>query len=175
MPKLFKNTVELDGYIRGKMEDAMDEVYDHLIDKLIEFIEKDVYNNTPDPKFYVRQGTFLDKDNWIVKTSKGRGKYANRITRDIEFQPNHYLYYNDTEEAHGDPSAFIHGNKWYGAFDPEDLLKVLNDRASGYGDNPFNFPEIHRRPFWDDFQVYAYKWYPVLFKNACKRNGITLN
>lgn len=174
----FKTQTELEGYLKNKMEDAMDEAYEKLRKHLVKIIKKDIYDSY-DPKFYFRGITdewLADEDNWIIERKRGT-KY---ITRELTLDESAYMqpdedYIFRTDGMNFSTRPFIHGhpNK-SGGVDTFDLDKFLNMLNGGTSGNAFNFPMITRQPFWDDFLTYAKRYYPILFKNACKRNGIDL-
>lgn len=152
----------------SKIELVMDEVYEKLLDKLLEIIKKDVYE-AYEPEFYERTEDLLNPKNWGVKRTKRKGK----TYRTLFYKGEQFTEVNMNADIHS-PDAYIHGNYLYGAFEQKSFLAMLNGKTKDYGDNPFNFPQINRKPFWDDFLLYCDRQYKRLFNNACKRYGIPI-
>lgn len=123
MAQVFRKIADLENYSYGRMADAMEEVYNKLLDHLLEIIKRDVYGAWK-PKFYVRAGDLLKRENWEIKINRGRGKYRGRLYGQIYFKGEALTRPHGFGEgtALNAPSKFIHGNP-VEDFEPVNFLK----------------------------------------------------
>ena len=130
---------QLEDYISGKCEVALDRTMDRLLDKLEEFIKNDVYEKYT-PSFYDRT---LDFQNSWEKT-KATIK-ENMIESEI-FQNVSKLSFNSDKFQHGSGDTWV--ENWNN--NPNELAHIINDGAIGHA---FGFPPagLGARPFWNNF------------------------
>lgn len=172
----YKSSQALGEAFRETVEIAMDEVYDRLLKHLLVLIERDVYEGVDnDPEFYERTYDLMNPQNWEIR----KWKYRGQIHRDLYFKgenlskPNartiSYTY--EGQDIFHDPSNYIHGNP-FRTLKSETFLEILNnDRPQG---KAFGFPQVKRKPFWDDFTTYCDRYYYRLLKNALQRRGMVI-
>lgn len=150
---LIKNQTELDNYLKSKMSVVIESVAQILTDKLLEFIDDEVYsyNNT----FYER--TYQFRNSWEYTKPIVRG---NIIESQI-FQNYAIMTYV--------PEKWQHGSNYSGQLDENGLNEIINDGKIGA---MANFPQIGSRPFWDKFKEYVYQNINRIFTEECNKNGL---
>lgn len=150
---LIKNQAELNSYLQSKMSIIVESVAKILTDKLLEFIDDEVYSY--DNTFYDR--TYQFRDSWEYSKPIIRG---NIIESQI-FQNYAIMTFNS--------ESWQHGSVYSGQLDENGLSEIINDGKIG---NIANFPQIGSRPFWDKFKDYVYQNINRIFIEECNKNGL---
>lgn len=153
---------ELQNEMAKTVENAIDATMEIALNKLLEYIEQDVYSY---PDTWVngwsgddgRTGDFLDtwdRTNAIRKGNVVESEISQ--IRDLEWNP-----------------PFSHGSIVEGeAISLENLNYILNNglRNTGIG-----FPEMKPRPFWDDFTNWCNANLTKIFVAECAKLGMNLS
>lgn len=122
--------------------------------KLKDYIRSDVYD-AYNPIWYERTDNLLN--NWIVSDPVIIGtSVSSSISLDS-------LEYNDENWWHGN------SNIDNSILDPSEFVNIIND---GLGSTNFGFPNIGKRPFWDDFKNYVEKNLDNIFMQKCLEVGL---
>ena len=123
----------LNEYVRIGLESASE----RAIDKLLEFINEDVYSNSSS-EWYERTYDLLDRDNWEAQIHKGIKGY----TLDIHPVENGFTH---------NTSGLQHTNSTGNDIGIEQLVGILNDPMSMNFDIHLSWWYDYPKPFWDDF------------------------
>lgn len=167
MAKVFKSRTELENELRKDMELVINDLNNFLLNKLMEFIKRDVYDAYT-PIFYERTEDLLNKKNWEVRLKK----YSGRLITTIYFKDECLTPFLYSEDDLYNPKRYIHGNDIFGQLTSDAFLKIINgDVKQG---NFMNFAKVDRKPFWDDFLTYCDKYLDRLFANRCKKYGVNV-
>ena len=141
--RIYHNLIEFNQDTERSTKLALERTLYKFKDDLYEFIKSDVYN-AYSPKWYERTNSLQDKstiETYIYKN------ISNAIGGGIKFNSS---YYNE----HSDRNLFQHGNEIQ--FLPvNSFLAIINDWTLQGNNNPYHFPIIERRSFWDDFLRYV--------------------
>lgn len=140
MANSFSTIAELEASINLRMELALRNTMQILLQKLKEIILDEVYSYpSPNGAWNNRTGQFLD--SWIAQEPYFIDGWYQEISQDgFNFEYN------------GNSGMWSHGSPWSntgGALSAQALDDIIND---GLGDSNFNFPAIEARPYWDIFQ-----------------------
>ena len=141
------NMVQLESVLNEYVRKGLELASERIIDKLLEFIEHDVYSRR-ESEWYKRTGDLLKRENWIAEIHKGMKGY----TLIVKFSDNPVFSYGD-----GTGNNLQHTNSMGDIIDPEQLIGILNnpnamspDINLSYWTN--NYPE----PFWYNFEQWCY-------------------
>lgn len=142
---------------------ALELTYAELFEKLKEYIEKDVYDDSNITK---------------VPNPQNDGWYKNVVGRTYDmldaFRYNTYRYNKEwkgriefvpSEITIDSNNPFIHNNLY-----PTTFLKILNEEVKQ--GEAFGFPDVQRKPFWDDFMNYANENSDRIFSKYLLKFGI---
>lgn len=152
---MIKSKIELDTFLNLKMSLVIESVAKTLTDKLLEFIDDEVYSY--DNTFYER--TYQFKNSWEYTKPIIRG---NIIESQI-FQNYAIMTFNSDK--------WQHGSIYSGKLDENSLSEIINDGKIG---KIANFPQIGSRPFWDKFKEYVNENINRIFIEECNKNGLTI-
>lgn len=131
---------------------AMDRTLHYFKDELKRFTKACVYD-VYTPKWYERTNTLLDDSTLEYYIYKN---VSNKIGGGIRFNPS---YYNE----HSERSKFQHGNDIrflpFGSY-----LEIMNDFTKVNPNNPYHFPIIPRKPFYDIFKKFVEENFDEVFE-----------
>ena len=142
----YSNTVDLHKGIEAQCRLALQDTLDELKEELHNIILKDIY--------MVKKGTFYERTrilliNDIVETriwnAFGKGLGGTLRFDEELFERS----INIDKFQHGSPSP-----NW-GELDLSSYLEIVNQKNDW--NNPYHFPSVNRKPFWDDFLDYIDK------------------
>lgn len=161
----FNNLEQIKKYLNEKTRKALEETFEEMENELKKIIIKDVYDAW-DAEFYNTKRTY-----WLIREgveSYIKSLYGDKIAGGVRINT-HKNYPVDLEN-------YRHGNVYSGKFEPESFVEMLNNQANdGYAwDNPWHFPTLERKPFWDEFQEWANEHYKEIFEKKCADLGIDL-
>ena len=143
MANSFSTLAELEASINLKMEMALRNTMQILLQKLKEIILDEVYSYpSPNGAWSNRTGQFLD--SWIAQEPYFIDGWYQEISQDGF----NFLY-------NGERGMWSHGSPYSntgGALSAKALDDIIND---GLSDSNFNFPAIDSRPFWDTWEIYV--------------------
>ena len=137
--KKFSNIIELQKGVEEYCRIALQETLDELAEMLHNYIVKDIYNMKKG-SFYNRTRILLIKD--IIQTKIWNAFSASRIGGTLSFD-------EDLFERSINLENFQHGNIYEGELTLQSYLEIVNSQNDW--NNPYHFPSVNRKPFWDDF------------------------
>jgi hypothetical protein len=154
LPKrVYHNLKEFEADAEKATKIAMDRTLQYFKDELKRFVKACVYD-VYTPKWYERTNTLLEDSTleyYIYKNVK------NKIGGGIRFNPS---YYNE----HSERDKFQHGNDI--KFLPfQSYLEIMNDFTKVNPNNPYNFPIVPRRPFYDIFKKFIEENFDEVFES----------
>lgn len=158
----FRSLEEINQYLTKETKVALEETLMALIPKLRYFIDEDIYW-AYHPTFYKRTRWLKRRNDVIehyISNLQGKLRGGVRIVDKI---------YNSVS----DRSKFQHGNP-YSDLSAENFLEILNDENFDCLFNPFGFPSLRRRPFWNDYLEWVKDNYADIFMKKCKKHKIDL-
>ena len=135
----FSNIIELQKGVEQYCRIALQDTLDELAEILHSYIVKDIYNRKKG-SFYDRTRILLIKD--MIMTKIWNAFSANRIGGTLSFD-------EDLFERSINVDEFQHGNPFFGELTLQSYLEIVNSQNDW--DNPYQFPMVKRKPFWDDF------------------------
>ena len=155
MANSFSTIAELEASINLRMELALRNTMQILLQKLKEIILEEVYSYpSPNGAWDNRTGQFLD--SWIAQEPYFIDGWYQEISQDgFDF-----LY-------NGNSGMWSHGSPYSntgGALSAQALDDIIND---GLSDSNFNFPAIDARPFFDMWKIYVTTSIESIFKTEC--------
>ena len=145
---------QLNNFINGKCEKALNKTMDRLLDKLRDFIITDVYDAYT-PSFYERTNNFIN--SW----DKTKAQLKDEIIEAEIFQNVSVLVFNTDKFQHGSSEWVENWNS-----NKNELAHIINDGAIG---NAFGFPQLGERPFWNNFLQYCEREFVNIFQNELKK------
>ena len=131
-----------------------------MIPKLRFFIDQDVY--------WAYHPTFYKRTRWLKRRSDVIEHYISNLQHKLR---GGIRIVDKIYNSVSDRNKFQHGNPKE-ALNPEAFLEILNGESGTF--NPFGFPYIKRRSFWEDFLDWAKDNYADIFMRKCKRHKIDL-
>jgi hypothetical protein len=147
--KIINNSVELQTTLGVDLQRALDLTMKELLDKLQDFIVADVYSAWS-PSFYERTTDTIN--NW---------EYSNPTINGTEASSTLEM----TNLSHN-MDKFQHGSYISGDLSVDYFLDILNGkRPIG---NAFNFPQVKREPFWDDYLQWVESNIDNIWQKNCK-------
>lgn len=151
------NQKELEKYITSKLNLALSDTVDELLNQLQMYIIKDVYD-AYDPEWYDRTEEFYN--SWVAI----KPKISKIMVATIE---------QDTSLINWVQDNFQHGSNsptWSNDNPQNPLAQIIN---SGNIGSAFGFPQLGARPFWTDFEKYCNANFYTIFKKNCAKHGLT--
>lgn len=141
-----------------------------MIPKLRFFIDEDIYR--------AYHPTFYKRTRWL----KRRNDVIEHYISNLQHKLRGGIRIVDTIfDSVSDREKFQHGAAYrtkagrlhtYSELSGEQFLEILTEGSSSF--NPFGFPNIKRRNFWEDFLDWAKDNYAEIFMRKCKRHKIDL-
>lgn len=169
----FRSLEEINQYLTKETQVALEETLKAMIPKLRYFIDEDVYR-AYHPTFYKRS-RWLKRRNDVIEhyisnlQHKLRGGIRIVGTR-----------FNDNDVSNRE--KFQHGSAYktkksgklntYSVLTTEQFLNILTEGSDSF--NPFGFPNVKRRNFWEDFLEWTKDNYADIFMKKCKKHKIDL-
>lgn len=137
----FSNIVDLHKGIEAQCKLALQDTLDELKEELHKIILKDIY--------MVKKGSFYDRTrilliNGILET-KIWNAFGKGLGGTLSFD-------EDLFERSINVDEFQHGNPFFGELTLQSYLEIVNSQNDW--ENPYQFPIVRRKPFWDDFLDY---------------------
>ena len=139
----FSNAVDLYKGVEQQCKLALQDTLDELKEELHNIILKDIY--------MVKKGTFYDRTRILLIDSIIETKIWNAFGKGLGGT---LKFDEDLFERSINVEKFQHGSlspNW-GELDLFSYLNIVNSRNDW--DNPYHFPTVNRKPFWDDFLDY---------------------
>ena len=145
---------QLENFINGKCEEALNNTMDILLDRLRDYIVDDVYNAYI-PSFYETTYNFVD--SW----DKTKAQLKEHILEAEIFQNVNVLKFNSEKFQHG-------SSEWVESWNSNknELAHIINDGAIG---DAFGFQQLGARPFWNDFIQYCEREFENIFQEELKK------
>ena len=137
----FSNIIELNKGVEQYCRMALQDTLDELSEMLYNHIKNDIYN-VKKGTFYERTRVLLIKD--IIQTKIWNAFSANRLGGTLSFDENLF-------ESSININKFQHGNPFDGELTLQSYLEIVNSKNDW--DNPYHFPSVPRRLFWDNFMA----------------------
>ena len=151
---MINNEVELEKALMTGLQKALDDTIEYYRLKLIEIIDKVVYNEEPD--WYTRTMQF--RDSWEAQ----KAEIAGRVVESAIFQ--------DLFTMKWVPEMFQHGNIVESLYPNEHALSnILND---GTDNAAYGFSPVAATHFWDEFINELNKSFDMIFLSNCKKYGV---
>ena len=137
----FSNVVDLHKGIERQCKIALQDTLDELKEELHKIILKDIY--------MVKKGSFYDRTrilliNGILET-KIWNAFGKGLGGTLSFD-------EDLFERSINVDEFQHGNPFFGELTLQSYLEIVNTQNDW--ENPYQFPIVRRKLFWDDFLDY---------------------
>lgn len=144
----FRSEWALNQYLKQCATEAVNILTDRIYNKLIEFIQEDIYDTYPEPEFPIRYDrTYQFKEKaWIKEMAT---EISNAMVSSINYFPSGMVY-NQSKGQHGSPwgkdrrkelAAILNrGGTW--DWTDWDWGRVHDEQSEGY--------RIYPKPFWDD-------------------------
>lgn len=153
------NLFDLHTNINEKIKQAMDLTMDELLDKLKDYIQQDVYDNSTlgtQPQWYTRSYELLN--NWDYTKAEIIGN--NSIESILSFSK---------PITHSDYPLYQHG---VDQVDNQAFAEIVNDGKIG---DLFGFPQLGARPYWNDFWKYVETHIYEIFAKNCNLVGLPIS
>lgn len=154
------NLFDLHTNINEKIKQAMDLTMDELLEKLKDYIQQDVYDNStygqPQPQWYTRSYELLN--NWDYTKAEIIGN--NSIESILSFSK---------PITHSDYPLYQHG---VDQVNNQEFADIVNSGKIG---DLFGFPQLGARPYWDDFWKYAELNVHRIFAEKCNLVGLPIS
>lgn len=139
----FSNIVDLHKGIEAQCRLALQDTLDELKDELHKIITKDIY--------MVKKGSFYQRTRILLVDSILETKIWNAFGKGLGGT---LKFDEDLFERSINIENFQHGSlspNW-GELDLVSYLEIVNSKNNW--DNPYHFPSVNRKPFWNDFLDY---------------------
>ena len=150
---------ELDLVINAAVQEALDSACEIAIEKLLEFIQEDIYDRG-ESDWYNRTEDLLDPKAWVAKIDR---RY-NNIVVNIHF--NGELSHDATQLQHGTIGDPI---------DYEGLIAVLNNpRMLDFDCNLSQWYSFPSRHFWDDFEEWMRNNFSMVLREQLILKGLNI-
>ena len=171
MAKLkFNNLAEINQYLTNETKIALEETLQAMIPKLRFFIDEDIYR--------AYHPTFYKRTRWLKRRNDVIEHYISNLQHKLR---GGIRIVGTIFDSVSDREKFQHGSAYrtksgslhtYNVLSAEQFLEILTEGAEGF--NPFGFPNIKRRNFWEDFLDWAKDNYVDIFLKKCKKHKIDL-
>lgn len=160
--KKFNSLEQIKEHLNSETKEALKLTLEQMKIKLKDIIQTNVYD-VYEPEFYERTGWILEEGvvDYYLMTMMGNKIYGGIRINDTNYPVN--------------LEKFQHGNVYTGTFYSNVFVEMLNGEVESGIINPFNFPSIIRKPFWDEFLEWADENIETIFKQNCEKLGITLS
>jgi hypothetical protein len=154
---------QLDNMVNSRLEIALTNTMEEVMDKLHEFIQREVYSYPN--QWYNRSMELLN--NWDYTKPK-LIKECTMLTTLSFSKP---ITYSSAELGHRDETGYTwkHGMSH---LTNEAFLEVVNDGKIGA---VCNFPQIGERPFWDEFMKWVKLEIYTIFQKHAKNAGLPIS
>ena len=159
MAKVFNNWIQMETEINAKMQIALNNTIERLLQKLKDIILDEVYSY-PSPNGEWDNRTYQFLESWNAQLPY----FANGWYQEISQDGFDFLY-------NGDRGMWSHGSPYGGALTAQALDDIIND---GLSESNFNFPAIESRAYWDMFQIYVDTSIHDVFLQECGKVGLNL-
>lgn len=154
------NFFDLHTNVNEKIKQAMDLTMDELLDKLKDYIQQDVYDNSTygqnQPQWYTRSYELLN--NWDYTKADVIDNYS--VESILSFSK---------PISHSGYPLYQHG---VDQVDNQAFAEIVNDGKIG---DLFGFPQLGARPYWNDFWKYVDANIHRIFAEKCNLVGLPIS
>lgn len=179
MRKTYTNLEDLEFNVQNYSKQAMIDSLVVAKNKLLEFVEKEVYDGAYKPKWYTNNMTYSSNKNkeGNMRSYALRKFRVQKIVED-EFGKkvgnNIYSRYAiglDPESLKSNRD-FVNndGNSPRRYLTPDNLIAIVNNGISN--ETKFGFPNMPPRPFWDDFLYWFAQNFEKIYLSECAKRGL---
>ena len=137
--KRFSNIIDLHKNVEAQCRKALEDTLEELSEVLYKYILRDVYM-VKKGSFYQRTRILLIKD--MITTKLWNAFSSNKLGGTLSFD-------EDLFDRSINVDDFQHGNRYEGELTLQSYLEIVNSQNDW--DNPYGFPMVNRKSFWDDF------------------------